>query len=212
MILREMIDTVFSHNSLVTLCETDKENKHYSNDVWEGMAHEIPERFLNREATIFGVTGPSDGYINIHLGDKYIKPTVDKLLDYVRGVSYIYNYHLKNNEHVSNNFFLGTLEGIQFVAGNLLGLPCKINHDENGYITSISIGNKTVELKMRKQITRYDEITSMNVQAETKDTWKCQMCPYQNNKPTCYCVDCAEIPESLLVQKWLEQEVPTHEK
>lgn len=64
-------------------------------------------------------------------------------------------------------------------------------------------------------MTRYDEITSMDIHelakflTDTVDAWKCMMCPYQNNKPTCSGVDCAEIPESLLVQEWLEQEVHT---
>lgn len=149
MILREMIDTVFSHNALVSLCESDKENNHFSNTVWEGMAHEIPAHYLDREATIFGVYGLTDGYINIHLTDKYKKkPIVDMLLGYTYNIASLYNYH-KSSADTRDRFF-GMLEAVRWITDNILGLPFHIERDDESYITSISIGHKTVTIEMRE--------------------------------------------------------------
>lgn len=68
MTLKGMIDLVFSHNQLVRIWLIKK--GWYDYVVWEGMAHEIPEQYLDREATIFGVYGAGkeySDYINIRM-------------------------------------------------------------------------------------------------------------------------------------------------
>lgn len=48
----DMIDTVISHNSIVSLYV---DIGHSSKEVWHGMAHRLPEEYLNREfVRIFG--------------------------------------------------------------------------------------------------------------------------------------------------------------
>lgn len=71
MTLKSMIDIVFSHNELVRIWLI-KENW-YDYAMWDGMAHDIPERYLNREASIFGVYGAGkeySDYINIRLPEE----------------------------------------------------------------------------------------------------------------------------------------------
>ena len=47
--LRKAIDTVISHNALVSLDMRDNDDPNYSNSVFSGMAHEIPEELLKYE-------------------------------------------------------------------------------------------------------------------------------------------------------------------
>lgn len=47
--LREAIDTVISHNAFVSLDIIDKNDPNYSNSVFSGMVHEIPEKWLEYE-------------------------------------------------------------------------------------------------------------------------------------------------------------------
>ena len=47
--LRESIDTVISHNALVSLDMRDNDYPHYSKCVYSGMAHEISEELLEYE-------------------------------------------------------------------------------------------------------------------------------------------------------------------
>jgi len=49
MTIREAIDVVISHNAQVAIIVEDANDKHYSNTAWEGMAHEIPDEYLDRE-------------------------------------------------------------------------------------------------------------------------------------------------------------------
>lgn len=47
--LRKAIDTVISHNAFVSLDMIDKNDPNYSNSVFSGMVHEIPEKWLEYE-------------------------------------------------------------------------------------------------------------------------------------------------------------------
>ena len=66
--LKNAIDTAVSHNALVVLEETDLKDSHYSVSVYEGMAHEIPNKLLEREMfPITDVVGDIQGRLHIRL-------------------------------------------------------------------------------------------------------------------------------------------------
>lgn len=66
--LKNAIDTAISHNALVVLKESDPRDSHYTIHVYEGMAHEIPNKVLEREMfPITDVVGDSLGRLHIHL-------------------------------------------------------------------------------------------------------------------------------------------------
>ena len=45
--VKDLIDTVFSHNNLINLWERDFTEPHYSNLIWKGHVHEMPEQYQN---------------------------------------------------------------------------------------------------------------------------------------------------------------------
>lgn len=54
--LHEVVDVIFSHNNVIALWIEDESDKHYSNCLWKGMAHSIPEEFKNyRFKSILGI-------------------------------------------------------------------------------------------------------------------------------------------------------------
>ena len=63
--LREAIDTVISHNALVSLNMRNKNDPHYSNSVYSGMAHEIPEELLEYE--FYPITDVVDSTHKLHI-------------------------------------------------------------------------------------------------------------------------------------------------
>ena len=67
--IEEAIDTIFSHNSVVGIWKDC--NDHESELVWSGMAHQIPEEYLNEvDWRIFGTVAESiadSDRINIRL-------------------------------------------------------------------------------------------------------------------------------------------------
>lgn len=66
--LKNAIDTTISHNALVVLEETDPKDSHYSINIYEGMAHEIPNELLEREMfPITDVVGDAVGRLHIQL-------------------------------------------------------------------------------------------------------------------------------------------------
>ena len=66
--LKNAINASISHNALVVLEETDPKDSHYSISIYEGMAHEIPNEFLEREMfPITDVVGDRTGRLHIQL-------------------------------------------------------------------------------------------------------------------------------------------------
>lgn len=63
--LKEAIDTVISHNAFVSLNMRDKDDPHYSNSVYSGMAHAIPEEWLEYE--FYPITDVVDGAHRLHI-------------------------------------------------------------------------------------------------------------------------------------------------
>lgn len=63
--LREAIDTVISHNALVSLDMKDNYDPNYSNSVFSGMAHEIPEELLEYE--FYPITDVVDSAYRLHI-------------------------------------------------------------------------------------------------------------------------------------------------
>lgn len=71
MTLNDAIDTVFSHNEIVSIWKHERE---YDILLWHGMAHEIPKEYLSHNNwRIFGTIPEkisSADTINIRLYDK----------------------------------------------------------------------------------------------------------------------------------------------
>lgn len=66
--LKNAINVSISQNALVVLEETDVEDSHYRVSIYEGMAHEIPNKLLEREMfPITDTVGDIQGRIHIHL-------------------------------------------------------------------------------------------------------------------------------------------------
>ena len=66
--LKNAIDVCISSNALVVLEESDPRDSHYTIHVYEGMAHEIPNKVLEREMfPITDVVGDSLGRLHIQL-------------------------------------------------------------------------------------------------------------------------------------------------
>ena len=66
--LKNAIDTAVSHNALVVLEETDPKDSHYSVSIYEGIAHEIPNKLLEKEMfPITDVVGDTLGRLHIKL-------------------------------------------------------------------------------------------------------------------------------------------------
>ena len=63
--LRKAIDTVISHNALVSLDMRDNDDPHYSKCVYSGMAHEIPEEWL--EYGFYPITDVVDSSHRLHI-------------------------------------------------------------------------------------------------------------------------------------------------
>lgn len=63
--LREAIDTVISHNAFVSLDIIDKNDPNYSNSVFSGMVHEIPEKWLEYE--FYPITDVVDSAHRLHI-------------------------------------------------------------------------------------------------------------------------------------------------
>ena len=63
--LRKAIDTVISHNALVSLDMRDNDDPNYSNSVYSGMAHEIPEELLEYE--FYPITDVIDSEHRLHI-------------------------------------------------------------------------------------------------------------------------------------------------
>lgn len=47
--VKDLIYNIIDHNSVISLWENDHENTHYNKLLWKGMAHSIPEDFLERK-------------------------------------------------------------------------------------------------------------------------------------------------------------------
>lgn len=66
--LKNAINVCISSNALVVLEESDPRDSHYTIHVYEGMAHEIPNKVLEREMfPITDVVGDSLGRLHIQL-------------------------------------------------------------------------------------------------------------------------------------------------
>ena len=66
--LKNAINMSISNNALVVLEETDPKDSHYSVSIYEGMAHEIPNKLLEREMfPITDVVGDRVGRLHIQL-------------------------------------------------------------------------------------------------------------------------------------------------
>ena len=63
--LRKAIDTVISHNALVSLDMRDNDDPHYSKCVYSGMAHAIPEEWL--EYGFYPITDVFDSTHKLHI-------------------------------------------------------------------------------------------------------------------------------------------------
>lgn len=63
--LRKAIDTVISHNALVSLDMRDNDDPHYSKCVYSGMAHAIPEEWL--EYGFYPITDVVDSTHKLHI-------------------------------------------------------------------------------------------------------------------------------------------------
>lgn len=63
--LRKAIDTVISHNALVSLDMRDNDDPHYSKCVYSGMAHAIPEEWLEYE--FYPITDVVDSTHKLHI-------------------------------------------------------------------------------------------------------------------------------------------------
>lgn len=70
--LKEAIDVIFSHNELVALWKS--EDKDHDIKIWSGMAHQLPDIYLEKSAwMIFGLIPEKISeadYINIRLGEE----------------------------------------------------------------------------------------------------------------------------------------------
>lgn len=69
--LSDAIDHIFSHNEILALFRQDPSVPNTSVEIWDGMAHELPEEFQNCEDwRIFGCIRSNDSdVINIELSD-----------------------------------------------------------------------------------------------------------------------------------------------
>lgn len=63
--LKDAIDTVISHNAFVSLDMRDNDDPNYSNSVFSGMAHEIPEKLLEYE--FYPITDVVDSAHRLHI-------------------------------------------------------------------------------------------------------------------------------------------------
>ena len=63
--LRKAIDTVISHNAFVSLDMRDNDDPNYSNSVFSGMVHEIPEELLEYE--FYPITDVVDSEHRLHI-------------------------------------------------------------------------------------------------------------------------------------------------
>lgn len=63
--LRDAIDNVISHNAFVSLDMRDKNDPNYSNSVFSGMVHEIPEEWLEYE--FYPITDVVDSEHRLHI-------------------------------------------------------------------------------------------------------------------------------------------------
>lgn len=63
--LKDAIDTVISHNAFVSLDMRDNDDSNYSNSVFSGMAHEIPEELLEYE--FYPITDVVDSAHRLHI-------------------------------------------------------------------------------------------------------------------------------------------------
>ena len=71
--LSDAIDVIFSHNNRVGIWMLDKEDPHYSILAWGGMAHKLPQKYLDsKDWMIKGIVAESIGEsdrINIEVYD-----------------------------------------------------------------------------------------------------------------------------------------------
>lgn len=63
--LKDAIDTVISHNALVSLDMRDNYDPHYSKCVYSGMAHKIPGELLEYE--FYPITDVVDSAHRLHI-------------------------------------------------------------------------------------------------------------------------------------------------
>lgn len=76
--LKNAIDISVSHNALVVLEETDPKDSHYAVSIYEGMAHEIPDKLLERE--MFPITDVVDTTGRLHIQLKTDFEAADEFL------------------------------------------------------------------------------------------------------------------------------------
>ena len=63
--LKDTINTVISHNAFASLDMRDKGDTHYSKCVYSGMAHAIPEEWLEYE--FYPITDVVDSTHKLHI-------------------------------------------------------------------------------------------------------------------------------------------------
>ena len=80
--LKNAIDTAVSHNALVVLEETDPKDSHYAIHIYEGMAHKIPNKLLERE--IFPITDVVDTTGRLHIQLKTDFEAADEFLLFIQ--------------------------------------------------------------------------------------------------------------------------------
>lgn len=80
--LKNAIDTAVSHNALVVLEETDPKDSHYAVSIYEGMAHEIPDKLLERE--MFPITDVVDTIGRLHIQLKTDFEAADEFLLFIQ--------------------------------------------------------------------------------------------------------------------------------
>lgn len=80
--LKNAIDTAVSHNALVVLEETDPKDSHYAVSIYEGIAHEIPDKLLERE--MFPITDVVDTTGRLHIQLKTDFEAADEFLLFIQ--------------------------------------------------------------------------------------------------------------------------------
>lgn len=63
--LSDAIDVIFSHNNCVNIWIPDKEDPHSSILAWDGMAHKIPQEYLDSKDWVI----EKSDHINIEIYD-----------------------------------------------------------------------------------------------------------------------------------------------
>lgn len=63
--LKDTIDTVISHNAIISIDIGDKNDQHHSKCIWTGMADLIPEKWLEYE--FYPITNVPDVTYNLHI-------------------------------------------------------------------------------------------------------------------------------------------------